>query len=87
MQGLKVIGLNGNRIEIDLTDKAQQGFLRFRKRGAIEISEDGIHEFLAAEQFRRDRGVRLGSKRALIEMRRICGNQFAQSGRERCGLS
>lgn len=87
VQRFYVVRLNGNRFEIHLTHKTQQSLLSFRKRAAIKIGEYAIHELLAAEQFRRDRGVRLRSKRTLIEMRRVSGNEFAESRGERSGLS
>ena len=56
------------RQAVDLLDEVQQGFLVIGKRRAVEIGENARDEFLAAQQFRRDRGVRFRSKRALIQV-------------------
>ena len=52
---------------IHLINKAEQRFLRFGKERRLHISQDTIDQFLATKQFRRDRGVRLRSKWALVQ--------------------
>lgn len=56
------------RITIDLGDEAQQGFFGFGQKGRLHVGEDAIDEFPAAQEFRRDRGVRLRSKGTGIEV-------------------
>ncbi len=67
MKSFNVLRLNGMRLMIHLANESQQGFLRFRHQSGIQIGKYAINNFFAAEQFRRDRGVRFRSKRALVQ--------------------
>jgi hypothetical protein len=81
MQSFDVLRLNGVRFIIYLSNKPHQGLFRFRQHGGFEIGKDARNEFFAAEQFRRDRGVRLRSKRTLIQMGSIGRDQLPKTGR------
>jgi hypothetical protein len=66
VEGLHVVARDSRRIAIDLVDEPEQGLVLFVQSGRIWILQDAPDKFLAAQQFRRDRGVRLDSKRAVV---------------------
>ena len=72
--------LNGKGIAVHFVHEAEESFLRLGEERSFEVREDAGHQFGAAEQFRRDRGVRLGSKRARVQVRGVGGNQLADAG-------
>lgn len=67
VQSGDIVRLHGYRVFVHLADEAQHCLFWFRQRGSLDISEDSIDELFAAQKFRRDRGVRLRSKRALVQ--------------------
>ena len=68
--------LNGDGIVVHLSHKAKQDFLRFGEQRGFYVREHTRDQFRAAKQFRRDRGVRLRSKRAIVQLGRVGGNQL-----------
>jgi len=60
--------LNGNGIVVHLSHKPKQNFLRLGERRGFDIREHTRNQLRAAKQFRRDRGVRLRSKRAIVQL-------------------
>ena len=63
-----ICGLDGNGIVVHLSHKAKQGFLRLGEQRGFYVREHTRNQFRAAKQFRRDRGVRLRSKRAIVQL-------------------
>jgi hypothetical protein len=86
VEGCDVRRLNGNGIVVYLPDKAKQNFLWLGKQTGFYIREHARNQFRAAKQFRRDRGVRLRSKRTTVQLRRVGGNQLTDARRERRGF-
>jgi hypothetical protein len=76
MENRDVGGLDGRGLFIDLSHKTEERFLGIRERAGFEILQHTRHQFVIVQQFGRDRGVRLRSKRALIELRGVGGNQL-----------
>ena len=66
VQRLYIAPLDVYRIVIHFPNKAQQRFFRFGQRRRFEIRQNARHQFFVPKQFRRDRGVRFRSKRAVI---------------------
>ena len=60
--------LNRNGIVVHLSHKPEQSFLRLGEQRGFHIREHTRNQFRAAKQFRRDRGVRLRSKRAIVQL-------------------
>ena len=48
---------NPRGIVIDLIDETEQRFVLFVQRGGLQIAQHALHEFFAAQQFRRNCGV------------------------------
>lgn len=48
MKALNIGGLNRNRIVVDLSDKAEQSFLRLSKPGTFNIGKDSTDQLFAA---------------------------------------
>lgn len=82
---LDVVARNLVRGAVHLGDELEQRLLGVRDRRGRVVPEDRLDQFLAAEQFRRDRGVRADSKRALVAAggeptpRRSCPNQGSRA--------
>ena len=87
VEAFDVGGLNGHGIAIHFAHKAKQSFLGIGEQRGFHIREDACNQFRAAEQFRRDRGVSFGSKRAGVQLGRVGGNQLADARRKRRGLA
>jgi len=68
---------------IHLVDEAEERLVSIVERRCLDVAEDAGDEVGIAEQFRRNCGVGLDSKRTEIALRRIRGDQLAQSGTER----
>jgi hypothetical protein len=68
---------------IHLVDESKQRLVLLVEKGRFVVGEDGIDERRVAQKFRRNCGVRLQSKGTMIALRRIGGNQLAQTGAER----
>jgi hypothetical protein len=78
---LHVIGRDMNRVAIHFADEPEEPFLLFSERRILEIAEDTPHEIFASEQFRRNCGMRLQSKRAVILVRGIRRDELADARR------
>src|ERR1017187_6650957 len=83
VQGLHVMARDSWRIAIDLVDEAEQGLVLFVQSGGLQSLQDAPNQFLAAQKFRRNCGVRLQSKRAIVSIGGIRRNQLANPGAER----
>ena len=88
VKGLHVVRRNLRRVAVHLVDKAQKHFFFFTETGGFKVAKDRLYELLATvratfplQKYRRDRGVRLQSERAIIASRRIGCNQLAEPGR------
>jgi hypothetical protein len=68
-------------ILVDLAHETQDCLLIPRKSGRLQVSKHTRNQFLAPEQFRRDRGVRFCSEWALVQTRRIRRNQLPETRR------
>ena len=58
---------NVDGVLIDLSNKSEEGLFPIGESGRLRIPDHAFHQFQIIQQFRRDRGVRLQSKGALIE--------------------
>jgi hypothetical protein len=87
MQRLHIAGGNAWRVLIDLIDEPKQQLFLIAQSGAFQIPDYSLHQVFVSQQFRRDRGVRLQSKRTLILRRGVRRNQLAKSRSQRAGLS
>ena len=67
---------------IDFADEAKESFLALGEPRRLYVVQNALHQIFITQQFRRDRGVRLRSKRAVIQAGRIAGDQFADTGRQ-----
>jgi hypothetical protein len=65
-----------NRVPIHFTDKSEEPLLFLVEGRILHIAKNSHYKVFAAEQFRRNCGVRFQSKRAMIFVRGICRNQF-----------
>ena len=68
VQHFDVRRLNGDGVEIYFAYKPEKRLLRIRKLRGFGILEDGGDQLFVSQQFRRDRGVRLRSKRTLVQL-------------------
>jgi hypothetical protein len=68
---------------VHLVEKAEEGFLGVAQGGGLEVLEDAFDERWIAEEFRRDRGVGVGSKGAVIAFGSVGGDEFAKARGER----
>ena len=68
MKDCDVRRLNGNGIVVHFSHKPEQGLLRLGEQRGFYVGEHARNQFRAAQQFRRDRGVRFRSKRALVQL-------------------
>jgi hypothetical protein len=53
---------------VHLSDKPKQNLLRLGEQRGFHVREHARDQFRAAKEFRRDRGVRLRSKRAIVQL-------------------
>ena len=70
---------------VHLVDEPKQRLVLFVEPGRPDIRQYRFDERLVAKQLRRNCGVRFQSKWAMVTPGRVCGNQLAQPGTERCG--
>ncbi len=75
-----VRGPDGDRVAVYFLDKPEQGLFRVRDGRSGVVGDDRIDLGAVFQQFRRNCGVALDSKRTLIARRSECGNQFPLSG-------
>ena len=68
MESFDIRRLDGYGIGIYFTNKAEESFFRLAELRGIGVLKYAVDEFPAAQQFRRDRGVRFRSKRAPIQI-------------------
>ena len=83
MERLHVPGGHFRRLGIDLGDEAKERLLFFGKRRCFQVAQGTPYQFLAAQQFRRNCGVVLRSKRTVVPVRGEGGDQFPNAGAER----
>jgi len=83
IQRLHVLRRDARRIVIHFIDEAEQRFVLFVQLRMSQVPQYAPDQFLIAQQLRRDRGVRLQSKRAVVSIRREGGNQLADARTER----
>ncbi len=81
VKSFNVRGLNRHRIGVYLVDKPEESLLGFAELGGVHVFEYAVDEIPAPQQFRRDRGVRLRSKWALVQVGCVGGDQFADARR------
>lgn len=60
-------------------DETEQCLLGFGEVGGFEILKDIPDEGLVSEELSRDRGVRIQSKRTVISLRRVGGDQLPKT--------
>ena len=77
-----IFGRDARRVAIHFIDEAEEGFMLLVKPGGFEIAEHAPDQVFVAQQFGRDRGVRLESKRAIIAIGGVSGDQFADAWAE-----
>jgi hypothetical protein len=82
---LHVFSRDPRRVVVHLPDETEQRLVFFVQPGGFQIAEYAPNQFFASQQFRRNCGVRLQSKRAIVAVRRVCGDQFANTGTDRRG--
>jgi hypothetical protein len=68
---------------IHLVDESKQRFVPIVERRGLDTFEDTADERFVAKQFRRDRGVGLDSKRTIVPLRGIRGDELPYAWRER----
>ena len=78
-----ILGGDFRRLGIDLVDEAEEHLLFFGKGRCFQVVQDAPHQFLAPQQFRRNCGVVLRSKRAVVPVRGERGDQLADTGAQR----
>lgn len=66
VQGGHVFGGDVGGIVIHFVEEAKEDFLGGRQGGGFEVREDGFDESGILEEFRRDRGVGVCSKGAVV---------------------
>lgn len=74
---------DSRRIVIDLVEKAEERFVPIVERRSLEVGQHALDQRFVAEKFRRNCGVGVDSKRAVIALGGVCRNQLAQTGTER----
>ena len=85
--GIEIAFGNLRRLVIHLVDESKQRLVLFVEDRRFVVGQDGIDEGRIVQKFRRNCGVSLQSKGAMIAPRRVGGNQFAQAGAERRGAA
>ena len=66
-----------------LSRKCDQHFLRVVERESCRCRENRLHQLLAAQQDRRDRGVGLHSEGAVVTATGACGDELAKPRAQR----
>ncbi len=66
VQQENIFGIDRRRMVVDLLHKAEKSLLLFRKRAILQILQDTRYQFFASQQFRRNCGVILRSKQAVV---------------------
>ena len=66
VQQCHILRPDAGRVIIHLVNKSEQGLVFFIQRGSFEIAKRTPDQFLASQQFRRNCGVRLQSKRTIV---------------------
>lgn len=83
-----IVSRNSWRILVHFADEPEQRFMLLIETRSLQIAQHAPNQFpitgpFLGEQFRRDRGVALQSKRTLVAVRRKSRDQFAQAGADR----
>ena len=72
---------------IDQIDESKQRLVALVERRRLGVCEHRANQRRVAEEFRRNCGVRADSKRAVIALRGVRGDQLAETGAERSGTT
>jgi hypothetical protein len=67
-----------------LADEPKQRLVLFVEPGRLDIGQHRFDERRVTKQLRRNCGVRFQSKRAMVTLRRVCRDQFADPRTQRC---
>ena len=71
------------RLVIHLVDESKERLVLFVEARRLQIGQNRVDQRRIAQKFRRNCGVGLHSKRAVIALRRIRGDELAYPGTER----
>ena len=72
-----------DRIAVDFVHKSEESLLGLRERRGFQVFDYRLDQRLVSQQFRRNCGVGLQSKGAIVARRCEGGNEFAQAGTDR----
>jgi len=78
MQEVDIGRADVHRFAIHFSHKPHERFFGLGEQRCFEIGEDAVDQLFTAEQFRRDRGVRFRSKRAVVQVRGVSGDQLTE---------
>ena len=81
---VQVGGCDPRRLAIHLVDESKQRLVRFVETRRLQVGQDRVDQRGIAEQLRRNCGVGLQSKRAVIALRRKRSDELAEPWTERC---
>ena len=81
--GVEIGGGDSRRIMVHHVDEPEERLVAIVEPAGFDIGQDRLDERRVTKQFRRNCGVRLDSKRAVVAARRVGGDQLAQAGAER----
>jgi hypothetical protein len=82
---LQIFGRDIRGVVIHLADETEQRLVFLIDRRVLQIAEDAPDEILATQKFRRNCGVGLYSKRTVVPVRRVSGDQLANARADRSG--
>ena len=80
---VQIDGRDRRRLVIHLVDESEERLVLFVEARGLQIGEDRVDQRRIAQEFRRNCGVGLQSKFAVIALRRKRGDQLAYPGTER----
>ena len=80
---VQVGGCDRRRLAIHLVDESKQHLVPFVETRRLQVGQDGVDKRGIAEELRRNCGVGLQSKRAVIALRRKRGDELAEPWTER----
>jgi hypothetical protein len=82
---LEIGRTNARRIAIHLVDESEQHLVRLVEGRRFHVREHTADQRFIAQKFRRNCGVRLQSKRTIVPLGRIRGDELPKPRAERCG--
>ena len=82
MQGRDIRRTDVHGIAVDFVYKSEESLFGLRERRGFQVFDDSLDQCLVSQQFRRNCGVGLQSKGAIIARRCEGGDEFAQAGSE-----